>query len=42
MTIKKKIANAYNWFKGVWITKFIVIHYSAGSIDTDENNGEYF
>ncbi|MFR3835801.1 N-acetylmuramoyl-L-alanine amidase family protein [Eubacterium sp.] len=42
MTIKKKIANAYNWLKGIWIKKFIVIHYSAGSIDTDENNGEYF
>ena len=42
MKIKKKIANTYNWLKGVWIKKFIVMHYSGGTIDTDENNGEYF
>mgnify|MGYP002543103496 FL=1 len=42
MKIKEKIANTYNWLKGVWIKKFIVMHYSGGTIDTDENNGEYF
>lgn len=42
MKIKKKIANFYNWLK-VFVKKtYIVIHYSSGTIDTDENNGEYF
>lgn len=42
MKIKTKLANTYNWLKGTFIKKFIVEHYSAGEIDTDENNGEYF
>lgn len=42
MKIKTKIANIYNWLKGVWTKVYIVIHYSAGTVDTDENNGEYF
>lgn len=42
MKIKEKIANTYNWLKGVFVKKYIVIHYSAGTVDTDENNGVYF
>lgn len=42
MRIKQTIANAYNWLKGVFKKRYIVIHYSAGSIDSDENNGAYF
>ncbi len=42
MKIKQKLANTYNWLKGVFKKKYIVIHYSAGDKDTDENNGAYF
>lgn len=42
MKIKKKIANFYNWLKVFVKKSYITIHYSSGTIDTDENNGEYF
>ena len=42
MKFKKKIANIKNWLNVVRKKQYIVIHYSSGSIDTDENNGEYF
>lgn len=42
MKIKQKLSNAYNWLKVTVKKAYIVIHYSAGSTDTDENNGEYF
>lgn len=42
MKIKKKIANFYNWLKVVVKKSYITIHYSSGTTDTDENNGEYF
>lgn len=42
LEIKSKIANAFNWLKASYKKIYIVIHYSAGSTDTDENNGEYF
>lgn len=42
MKIKQKLANAYNWLKVVVLKMYIVIHFSVGTVDTDENNGEYF
>lgn len=42
MKIKQKLANTYNWIRGVFKKTYIVIHYSAGEKDTDENNGTYF
>ena len=42
MKIKQKLANAYNWLKGVFKKSYIVIHYSAGDRDTADNNATYF
>lgn len=42
MKIKKKLANVFNWCKGVFKKWYIVIHYSAGDKDTADNNTTYF
>lgn len=43
LTIKKKLANKANYgAKKTGKNKYIVEHYTAGSVDTDENNGVYF
>lgn len=42
MKFKKKLANVKNWLNAIFKKYYIVEHYSSGSVDTDENNGEYF
>lgn len=42
LNIKKKLANIKNWFNKVYKKIYLVIHFTAGTADTDENNGAYF
>lgn len=42
MKIKQKLANTYNWLKGVFKKSYIVMHYSGGDRDTADNNATYF
>jgi N-acetylmuramoyl-L-alanine amidase CwlA len=42
LNIKNKLANVKNWLNKTYEKIYIVIHFTLGTVDTDENNGDYF